>query len=177
MPHGIEFHGQNRRIMCEMLKQAALFGQQSVQHRFAVMLVTRPDDVMVGARDDADRIELDKSELAHDRQDVRFSDRGRRQSLRIEPEPPCLAIVYPDWQRSVSQGAMTGHRHGGDIRRPSCRSRGCGESRRLRQRVPRPLPASLRHRWTSPRSHRNGSCAPLPGTYPRHSRCFLRHAF
>lgn len=62
--------------MCEMLKQAALFGQKSVQHRFAVMLVTRPDDVMVGARDDADRIELDKSELTHDRQDVRFSDRG-----------------------------------------------------------------------------------------------------
>ena len=61
LPIGIEVHRQNRRIMCEVLKHAALLCHMHIQHRLAIVLVARPENMMMRARNNTDRIELHKA--------------------------------------------------------------------------------------------------------------------
>lgn len=48
--------------MGEMLEDGAVFGEERVQHGLAVALGAAPQDVMMGAGDDLDGIELHESE-------------------------------------------------------------------------------------------------------------------
>ena len=47
-----------------MLKHLSVLREKLVQHRFAVILVSAPKDVMVGAGDDLDRVELHEPQAA-----------------------------------------------------------------------------------------------------------------
>ncbi len=54
--HVREMRGLSTSI--EMLKHLAVIGHMLVEHRLSVILIATPQDMMVCARDDADRIEL-----------------------------------------------------------------------------------------------------------------------
>ena len=80
--------------MGEMLKQGSVFGEQFPQHRFAVILIARPENMMMRAGDNTDCIKLDKTELPDHAVQVERSSRRCRQTLRIQPEASCFSILY-----------------------------------------------------------------------------------
>jgi hypothetical protein len=55
---------KTRGIMGEMLEHMAVTPEAFLQHRLAVVLVPAPQDMIVGARHHADRVELNKSQLS-----------------------------------------------------------------------------------------------------------------
>ena len=93
-PCGVEVHGQDRGIMREMLEDGPLGREQFFEHGFTVMLGTAPEDVMVGAGDDLNRVELDIAELLDNAENVGPARRRGRQALRMQPQATCILVAY-----------------------------------------------------------------------------------
>ena len=94
-PHRIKFHRQHRGIVREVLEQPAFVCQQPVEHWLAVTLIAAPDDVVMGAGDHANRIELHKSEPLDDCQNVQRAGRCGGQAQAGQPHPAGRTIVNP----------------------------------------------------------------------------------
>ena len=52
--------------MGEVLEDRAFLREQFVQHGFAVVLISAPENMIVGARDYPDRVELDEAQPLDD---------------------------------------------------------------------------------------------------------------
>ena len=87
--------------MGEMLEDAAVTGEAAVEHLLAVILVAAPQDMVMGAGHDLDRVELDEAEGADERAQVERPGWPAREPLPVEPERPGGGIVDP-------QGRMIG---------------------------------------------------------------------
>ena len=76
--------------MREMFENRSIIGQEFSKHRLTVPVITGPENVMVGARDDANCIELHETDSFYRIDEIAG---GRvREPLSIQPEPTRIAI-------------------------------------------------------------------------------------
>ena len=104
LPHRVKFHRQDRSVMGKMFEHRPVLAEHLVEHRFAIILVAAPQDMMVGAGDILDRVELDIAEAADRILQVERSGRCLRQPLCLQPEPARLPVADP--QRHRDQTAV-----------------------------------------------------------------------
>ena len=78
--------------MSKMLEHQPIFCQQLVQHRLAVILVSAPQDVMMGAGHHLYGIQLDKSQVPDQRDRVELPGWRVSQVVRSQPEVSGVAI-------------------------------------------------------------------------------------
>ena len=99
LPHRVELDWQDRGIMGEMFEHRTVLAEQSVEHWFAIILVAAPQDMMMGAGDILDRVELDKAETADHLRQIERTGRRIGQRLRLQPEPAGLPVADPQRHR------------------------------------------------------------------------------
>ncbi len=64
-----------------MLKDQAIAGQQSVQHRLPVILIAAPQDMVMGAGNNLNAVQLHKAEFADDIHQIQRTGRRRLKPL------------------------------------------------------------------------------------------------
>jgi len=82
--------------MGEMFEHAAVLRQQPVEHALAVVCVPAPEDVVLRAGDDLDRVELDEAEPLDRAEQIQLARRRRRKTLSVQPERAGSAVVDPE---------------------------------------------------------------------------------
>jgi len=91
-PIGVGLDWENTCVVGEVLKHRAVFGQQLVEHRLAVVLVARLKDVVMGAGQDLDAVQLHKAQFTNDGARVGRAGGGIGQTLQREPEVAGVAV-------------------------------------------------------------------------------------
>ena len=79
--------------MGKMLEHLPVAGKYFVEHVFAIVLIAAPEDVIMGAGDNANGIELYHPEVANDLARIHRAGRRFCQPLRREPEVPRGAVA------------------------------------------------------------------------------------
>ena len=82
-----------------MLEDAAFLAHQLVEHGLAIVLVSGPDDMVVGAGDDADRVELDEAQPADQGGKIQRPGGRGGEALRMQPETPRVPVA--DFKRRL----------------------------------------------------------------------------
>lgn len=88
--------------MREMLKKRSVFGKKLVEHRLTIVLVSSPQNMMVSARNNLDRIQLNKTQLADDRHDIQLASGRACQTLLSKPKPTRVAVIDFKWRQFAS---------------------------------------------------------------------------
>ena len=92
LPHRIKIDRNDRCIMREVLKHFAVPGEMASKHRFAIVLIAAPQDVVMRATDHLDRIKLYKAEGLDQGIKVGLSCGCLRKPLPSEPKSPGITI-------------------------------------------------------------------------------------
>ena len=78
--------------MSKMLEHLPVFCQHLVQHRLAIILVSAPQDVMMGAGHHLYGVQLHKSQVPDQRDRIELPCRRASQVVRSQPEVSGVAI-------------------------------------------------------------------------------------
>jgi hypothetical protein len=95
--------------MGEMLKHRTILGEQTVEHRFAVTLIAAPQNMVVGAGDDLNGVELHEAEGLDQGGCVQRSRRGLAEA--VGGKPKVAGLIIGDFERGGH--ARKGGRMGG----------------------------------------------------------------
>jgi hypothetical protein len=80
--------------MGEVFEKDAVGREQFFEHGLAVMLGAAPEDVVMGAGDGLDCVELDIAELFDNGEQVGFACRRMREGLRVKPKAAGVFVRY-----------------------------------------------------------------------------------
>ena len=81
--------------MREMLENRPLFRKHAPHHRFAILLIAAPQNVMVRSGHIANAVQLHKSQHPYDLEDVSAPDRSLRETLQVQRKPARFAVGDP----------------------------------------------------------------------------------
>ncbi len=79
--------------MGKVLEYGSVLGQQLIEHRFSIVLVSSPKNVMVGASYISNRIQLHKTKVFNQLQKIKLSSGLCGQANSIQPEPSGIAVI------------------------------------------------------------------------------------